>query len=175
MKRSLIATFIAGALTFSVYLVTGGGTVQNQTQWLINDAGISTVTHAATCPVKISQECIASAAARGMNVRKYSRITFPVHIRAQADGGRDVQLPPMNSGLLQECIRIIDWSDCSINNSAPAVAAVNALLGDQLPFIITGITPKWVRRKADAGLMCQRRRSDGGVYNFGDRNVFPAS
>jgi hypothetical protein len=101
MKRSLIATVLVGALTFSVYIVSGGGTVQNQRQWLINDAGISTVTHAATCPVRMSDECISAAQARGMNLRKYSRLTFPVNIRTQTDGGRDVQLPPMNIGLAQ--------------------------------------------------------------------------
>lgn len=129
MKRSLIATFAVGVLTFSAYLVTGGGTVQNQTQWLINDAGISTVTHAATCPVRISDECRMSAMDAGVNVRKYSRLTFPVHIRVQSDGGRDVQLPPMNFGQAQECIHIVDWTDCSLDSSVPAVATVSALLG----------------------------------------------
>lgn len=175
MRRSLIATVLVGAVTFSVFLVTGGGTVENQKQWLISDAGITAVTHAATCPVRVSAECVAAARAASIPLKRYSRLTFPVAVRVQADGGRDVQLPPMNVGLVDECINIVDWADCTLNNAASAVTAVSALLGQELPFTIVGIAPRWVRQKADAGLACRRRATDGGSFNFGDRNVFPAS
>lgn len=175
MRRSLIATVLVGAATFSVFLVTGGGTVQQQRDWLISDAGITAVTHAATCPVRVSAECVAAAQAASIPLKRYSRLTFPVAVRVQADGGRDVQLPPMNVGVVDECIQVIDWSDCTLNGAAPAVTAVQGLLGQGLPFTITGIQPRWVRQKADAGLACRRRATDGGSFNFGDRNVFPAS
>lgn len=170
MKRSLVATVLVGALTFSIFLVTGGGTVQNQLNWLQTDAGITTVTHAATCPVRVSAECAAAA-----GVKRYTRLTFPVSVRVQADGGRDVQLPPMNVGVVDECIHVIDWADCTLNGSGAAVTAVRGLLGQQLPFTVSGVQPRWVRQKADAGLPCRRRETDGGSRNFGDRNVFPAS
>lgn len=175
MKRSLIATVLVGAVTFSVFLVTGGGTVQQQRDWLVNDAGITAVTHAATCPARVSAECVAAAQGAGIPLKRYSRLTFPVAVRVQADGGRDVQLPPMNFGLVDECINVVDWADCTLDGSGAAVAAASALLGQELPFTISGVTPRWVRQKADAGLACRRRATDGGSFNFGDRNVFPAS
>jgi hypothetical protein len=175
MKRSLIATVLVSGLTFSVYLVTGGGTVENQRQWLISDAGISVVTHAATCPVRVSPECVAAAQAASIPLKRYSRLSFPVSIRVQPDAGRDVQLPPMNHGVADECIHVMDWADCTLDSSGAAVSSVSGLLGQQLPFTVSGVATRWVRAKADAGLPCLRRATDGGSFNFGDRNVFPAS
>jgi hypothetical protein len=166
VRRSLLAVVAVAGSLFSIYLVTGG-TVQEQLSFLVNDAGITAVTHAATCPTRISPECIAMAADAGVTVHRYERLRFPVAVRQQSDGGFDVQLPPMNVSLAGACIEVVDWADCTLDSSAPAVAATSPLLGQQLPFTPVGVAAKWCRAKFDAGLPCAL--SDGGTY--GDRNV----
>jgi hypothetical protein len=166
VNRNLLAVVAVGALTFSVYLLTGGD-VPAQLNWLV-DAGAS-VTHAAECPVRLSDDCLDAGRQAGFTLHKYERLRFPVWVRVQSDGGRDVQLPPMNTGLAGACIEVVAWTDCSLDATAPARASVSALLGQQLPFTPVGAVKQWGRAKFDAGLDCPL--ADGGSY--GDRNVMP--
>lgn len=169
MTRLQITVVTVGALVFSVFVVVGG-TVAQQMQFL-QDAGYAGATHIATCPVRVSPECVAMAADAGVMVKTNDRVRFPVAIITLADGGKDVQLPPMNRGLTQRCLDVVDWADCTLD--APATyPAVAALLGQQLPFSVAGVVKKCVRANFDAGLVCNRKRGDGGVYSWGDRNVY---
>ena len=169
MRRALITVAAVGALTFSIYLATGGN-VAAQVDYL-TDAGLSTPTHVATCSVRISDECLAAAADAGVNVHRYERLRFPVTVTTLSDGGRDVQLPPLAQAVRQ-CVEVMDWSACTlvVAGSAPAVAAK---WGQALPFTTAGAVRGCVRPKFDAGLLCPRLQSDGGTFSFGDRNVFP--
>jgi len=169
MQRSLITVAVVAGLSFSVFLVVGGGTVAQQKDWLITDAGITAVTHAATCPVRISPDCVDAGRQAGLNVHRNERLRFPVAVRVQSDGGRDVQLPPMNVSLAGRCIEVVDWTDCTLDSSAAAKTSASALLGQELPFDLAGVVRKCVRAKFDAGLACPLL--DGG--SFGDRNVYP--
>jgi len=168
LKRSLNATALVGATTFTVVLVTGTPTptVPEQTAFLL-DAGYTGATHVATCPVRFDPSCVAVANDAGIPVHAYERLRFPVAIINLADGGRDVQLPPMNLGIVQECFRVVDWSDCALATAASA-PAIAGLIGQQLPFSLAGAVRKCVRPKFDAGLTCLHL--DGG--STGDRNVF---
>lgn len=168
IRRSLIATVLVGATTFTVFLVTGTPTptVSEQTAFLI-DAGYTGATHVATCPVRFYPSCVAVANDAGIPVHVYERLRFPVAMIALADGGRDVQLPPMNLGIVQECFRVVDWADCTLATAASA-PAIAGLIGQQLPFSLAGAVRKCVRPKFDAGLQCLL--ADGG--SRGDRNVF---
>ena len=163
-----MAVTTVGALAFSVYLVAGG-TVSEQTDYLA-DAGYTAATHVATCPVRISAECLAAAVDAGVSVHRYDRLRFPVAVTVLSDGGRDVQLPPLPQAA-RACVEVMDWGDCAlvVAGSAPAVAA---RWGLPLPFA-TGPTRRCVRPKFDAGLTCLRLLSDGGSFSFGDRNVYP--
>jgi hypothetical protein len=168
MTRVQIAAVTVGALVFSVFVVVGG-TVSQQAAFLA-DAGYTAPTHVATCPVRVSPECVVAANDAGHQVRTNDRLRFPVAIRVLSDGGRDVQMPPMNLGIVARCIEVTNWADCALDTPAtyPVVAA---LLGQQLPFSAVGVVKKCVRPKFDAGLTCLRRDADGGAYSFGDRNV----
>lgn len=166
MNRTQIALVAVGALTFSVFLLTGG-TVAEQKAWMV-DAGM-TVTHAATCPVRISDDCVDAGHQLGLNVHRNDRLRFPVNVRVLPDAGRDVQMPPMNVGLARACIEVVDWTDCTLDSSAGARTSAAALIGQQLPFDLVGVTKKCVRANLDAGLACLQ--TDGG--SFGDRNVYP--
>lgn len=165
MSRSLLTTVLVGATVFSVYLVTGG-TVPEQTAYLV-DAGYTGATHVATCPVLISPDCVDAGQQAGIPVHRYERLRFPVAIRPLADGGRDVQMPPMNTQLAGACIQVVDWTDCTLATAASA-PAIASLIGQQLPFSLAGAVRKCVRPKFDAGLTCVHL--DGG--STGDRNVF---
>lgn len=172
MIRKLVATVVVGALTFSVWIGVGSPfTVQVN---ILADAGMSAATHVATCPVRIEPSCRAKALDAGLVVSTYERLRFPVHMRTPGTGRRDVQLPPMKTGLVRDCVEVLDWNDCALVTAASA-PAVAAKWGEELPFSKAGISRKCVRQKADAGLLCRRKLPDGGPSDFGDRNVFPAS
>lgn len=168
MNRTLVTVASVGALTFAVYLATGGG-VQSQTDFL-SDAGFSLPTHVATCGVRIDPGCADAGRQAGLQVHTYERLRFPVVVTVLPDGGRDVQLPPMQQGLVRACVQVVDWNDCALvlAASAPAVAAK---WGQPLPFALS--QRSCVRPNFDAGLSCLRAQSDGGTFSFGDRNVFP--
>lgn len=171
MRFKLVTTVTVGAFTYLVYLVAGGNVAQ-QTAWLA-DAGISGPTHVMTCPVRIDPDCRQRLADAGIIVRPYERLRLPVFMRTRpADSERDVVLPPMRMGAVRDCIEVTDWEDCTMVTAATA-PGVAALWSDQLPFSIAGVQRRCVRQKADAGLSCGRRRADGGIYNFGNMNVFP--
>ena len=171
MTRTQIAAVVVAGLAFSVYLVTGG-TVSQQMAFL-GDAGYTGATHRAECPVRIDPLCVARANDAGWQLHTYERLAFPVAVRVLPDGGRDVQMPPMDVGLVGPCIQTVDWNDCTLN--AATVASVAGLLGSALPFTPIGVVKTWVRPRRDAGLGCYRSDGDGGAYDYGDRNVFPAS
>lgn len=156
MIRKLVTTVGVGALTFTVYLLTGT-TVTQQTNEAL-DAGVSPPNRDATCPVRLDVDYALDA---GVSI--YQRLTFPVSQRTLADGGRDVTLPPMPVAQRQ-AIDVVDWNDCSLAASTGPVAA---LWGTTKPFTASGVTKPWCRQKADAGLPCVL--ADGGT--FGDRNI----
>lgn len=167
MKRVLVVIVSVGALVFSVVAVVGGSPAQ-QTAFLASDAGINGPTHVATCPVRIDPDCVARAAAAGIAVKTNERLKFPVARVAMLDGGIMIQLPPMQTGVIRECIQVKDWSDCTLATAASDPTAAGKW-GQALPFTKTGTVRGCVRRKADAGLPC--RFVDGGLP--GNRNVFP--
>ena len=167
MKRVLVAIVAVGALTFSIVTVVGGNPTQ-QTAFLLSDGGISGPNRVATCPVRIDPDCVARAADAGIVVRTNDRLKFPVARVVMPDGGILIQLPPMRMGTVRECIHVKDWTDCTLDPVASDPATAGKW-GQGLPFTRTGVVPKCVRRKADAGLPC--RFTDGGLP--GNRNVFP--
>ena len=148
MRRVQIALVTVGALAFSVFVVVGGD-VSEQTAFLV-DAGYTAPTHVATCPVRVSPECVAMATDAGLTVHSYERLRFPVAVRVLPDGGRDVQMPPMDVGLARKCIEVMDWAACALDPPAtyPGVAA---LIGQPLPFQPAGAALRGcVRPKFDA-------------------------
>lgn len=163
MTRVRIALVAVGASIFSVFLVVGG-TVQDQTNFLV-DGGWTAATHRAECPVYFDDDCLDAGRQAGYTLHRYERLAFPVAVRVLADGGRDVQMPPMNVQAAAECIHVMAWEDCTLN--AGQVGTVSGLLGQQLPFTPVGAVKQWGRAKFDAGLDCPLL--DGG--SFGDRNV----
>lgn len=171
MNRTQITTVAVGALTFVIYLATGGN-VARQNQFL-GDAGYSGATHVATCPVRISDECLAIAIDAGVSIHRFETLRFPIAQVVMADGGRDIQLPPMNQNV-RNCVEVIDWSACGLA-TAGTFPAVAAKWGNAIPFAITGSPKPCVRQKADAGLTCLKLLSDGGSFDYGDRNVYARS
>ena len=167
MRRVLVTTVAVASLTFTVYLA-GGGDVSSQAAFLAS-LGLGTPTHVATCPVRISDACLAQAADAGVSVHRYERLKFPVVVTVLPDAGRDVQLPPLPQDV-RTCIEVMDWSDCTLAlvSSAPAVAAK---WGQALPFGL-GVTRRCVRPNRDGGLGCYRDAGTGTPWDFGDRNVF---
>lgn len=157
MIRKLVTVVGVGALTFSVYVVTGG-TVAEQTAAL-DAAGIAPPNRDATCPVRLDADFAADA-----GLRVYQRLTFPVVLRVLPDAGRDVQMPPMPIQRARDSIEVVDWNDCTL---AASTAPVRALWGAPRPFTAAGVVKPWCRQKADAGLPCVGL--DGGTR--GDRNV----
>lgn len=165
MKRVLIAVVAVGSLVFSVVAVVGGSPAQ-QTAFLLTDGGISGPTHVATCPVRIDPDCVARAAAAGIAVKTNDRLKLPVARVVMPDGGVMIQLPPMQAGVIRECIQVKDWADCTLVPAA-SDAVTAGRWGLPLPFSKTGVVPACVRRRA--GVAC--KFTDGGLP--GALNVFP--
>lgn len=152
--RKLITTVLVGAVTFSVYVLTGD-TLQEQVADAA-DGGISPANRDATCPVRLDEDYAADA-----GLKLYQRLTFPVSLRTLPDGGRDVTLPPMPLQRARQALDVVDWNDCTL---AASTAPVAALWGDARPFVTA--TRPWCRAH-QPGLPCLLL--DGG--SFGDRNV----
>lgn len=155
MKRALIAVVSVGASVFAIFLATPG-TVTEQADFLA-DGGYAPNRNA-TCPVRLDAD-VAAAAGVATNLT----VTFPVSRRVLSDGGIDITLPPMPSGVRQ-ALDVPDWTECTLAASTGPVAA---LWGTQRPFTRVGVVGKWCRAKFDAGLPCAG--IDGG--DMGDRNV----
>jgi hypothetical protein len=166
MKRLLVTVVSVGALTFSVYLAVGGD-VSAQKDFLV-DAGYAP-SHVATCPVRISPECVALAADAGVTVHTYERLSFGVDVNVMADGGRDVQLPPMAMAA-RECIQP-DWPNCTLALCATR-PTVCAKVGQPLPFVLEARSGRCLRKNTDAGFP-DCFTSDGG--DPGDMNVHAAA
>lgn len=160
MSRKLITIVLVGLVPFSVYVATGG-TVTDQVNELA-DAGFAPPNRDATCSVRLDEDFAEDA-----GLRVYQRLLFPVVLTVLADGGRDVQMPPMPLQRVRQSIDVVDWNDCTL---AASTAPVRALWGTQRPFMQAASKP-WCRQKSDAGLPCLLL--DGGT--FGDRNVSPCS
>lgn len=166
MRRVLLSVVAVGALSFSVYLVQGGNVAQ-QTAFLA-DAGRAP-THVATCPVRISPELKADALAAGTVVRTYERLSFPVSVRVRADGGRDVQLPPIRQDA-REGIQP-DWGNCTLALCASR-PALCARWGNPLPLVLEARNARCKRKRTDAGFgNCFT--ADGG--DPGEGNVRPSA
>lgn len=155
MKRALIAAVAVGSSVFAIFLATPG-TVTEQADFLA-DGGF-TPNRNATCPVRLDAD-VAAAAGVAVNLT----VTFPVSRRVLPDGGIDITLPPMPSGVRQ-ALDVPDWTECTL---AASTAPVAALWGAQRPFTRVGVVGKWCRAKFDAGLPCLL--VDAG--SVGDRNV----
>jgi hypothetical protein len=100
------------------------------------------------------------AADAGLSI--YQRLKFPVALTVLADGGRDVQLPPMPIGRVRQALDVVDWGDCTL-----AALTTGAKWGTAQPFTLAGVVKPWCRAKVDAGLPCVLL--DGG--DPGNRNV----
>ena len=155
MKRRLVTVVAVVGATFSVYLATGG-TIAEQVADM-EDAGIAPPNRDATCPVRLDADYAADA---GLGI--YQRLLFPVSRRVMADGGIDIQLPPLPVAKARDALDVVNWNDCSL---AASTAPVRALWGTQKPFTTAGVVKPWCRQKT--GLSCLLL--DGGT--FGDRNV----
>jgi hypothetical protein len=150
MRRRLVAIIsVAGGLVFSVFALQGG-TVAEQTAFLA-DAGIQP-NRDAVCPVRLDPDFAADA---GLGV--YQRLLFPVRLLVMADGGRDVQMPPVPVHLVRDAIDVVDWGDCTLSASTAPVAA---LWGTRLPFQRIASGQPWCRAKLPV-LPCLL--TDGGV------------
>lgn len=174
IRRSLIATVLVGATTFTVFLVTGTPTptAQEQTSFLV-DSGYAAATHVVTCPIRFARPCLDDLRDAGFVVRKNDRIKFPVHVTDLDDGGREIQLPPMPRYGQRECFKVADWADCGNLRLAATDLATAALWGTDFPVDKTP-AKKCVRAKQPTK-PCLRALPDGGSYDFGDRNVYPKS
>jgi hypothetical protein len=171
MRRTLLTLVALSGVTYAVFIVQGG-TVAEQTAYLV-DAGAQ-VSHSATCPVRLSDWGLAQGRlAYGAGLKRNVRIKFPAWVRLQADGGVDVQLPPMDQQVAGNAFEVVSWADCTLSNAPADIASVTALLGQALPVTPVAVVPTWVRPRFDAGLPCLRRGADGGGFSFGDLNVFP--
>jgi hypothetical protein len=168
MRRVNLAVATFGAVLLIVYAMQGG-TTQEQAAFLV-DAGFVRASHVATCPVRLSPECVALGEDSGMQLHAYERMKFPCAITALPDGGREIQLPPIGTTSDDVCVEVLDWNDCSI------VPTDGGVFGEAFPFSVAGVTRKCVRAKLDAGLPCLRASPpllDGGTaYSFGEGNVF---
>lgn len=174
IRRSLIATALIGATTFTVFLVTGTPTptVQEQAAFLA-DSGTVAATHVITCPVRFVRPCLADLRDAGFTVHKNDRIKFPVNVTDLADGGREIQLPPMPQYGQRACFFVADWGDCGNLKLASTDLTTAALWGSDFP-VATSPAKKCVRAKQPTK-PCLRALADGGSYDFGDRNVYPKS
>lgn len=160
MNRKLIAVAAVGALSFAVYVATGGS-VQQQVDEMA-DAGFAPPNRDATCAVRLDPDFAADA-----GVGLYQRLLFPVVVTLLIDGGRDVQMPPMPLQKTRQSIDVVDWNDCTLAASTGPVAA---LWGTQRPFTAAGVVKPWCRAKLPT-LPCLLL--DGG--DPGDRNVGPCA
>lgn len=161
MIRKLATTVIVGALSFSIYIATGGNVSQQYD--FLQDAGFSVSNRDAIVPVRLDEDFAADA---GISV--YQRVRIPVILTVLADGGRDIQFPPMPPQMARKAIEVMDWNDATISASTGPIAA---LWGNPRPMSSVGVVKPWCRAKFDAGLPCLI--SDGG--SFGDRNVSQCS
>ncbi len=157
MIRKIIQVVGVAALTFTIYVATGLTLTQQVNE--LTDAGYAPPNRDATCPVRLDPDFAADA---GLGI--YQRLLFPVTQTTLADGGRDIQMPPMPLLRVRQAIDVVDWNDCAL---AASTAPVRALAGTSKPFTLTGVVKPWCRQKTDAGLLC--KLLDGGT--FGDRNV----
>lgn len=166
MRRALVSVVSVGALVFSVYLIQGGN-VQQQLN-VLTDAGL-TPNRVATCPVRIFPELKADALAAGVTVRTYERLSFPVSLLVLADGGRDVQLPPIRQDVRAGIEP--DWENCTMVTCASR-PAVCAKWGQPLPLVLETRSARCLRKRSDAGF-ADCFTADGG--DPGEGNVRPAS
>lgn len=160
MSRRLVTVVLVSGLSFSVYLFTGG-TVPEQVAFAA-DAGISPPNRNCTCPVRLDPEY-----AEGAGLSIYQRLLFPCTVRVMADGGRDVQLPPMPLGRVRDALDVVSWDDCTL---AASTVGVRNLWGTKNPFTLTGVVKPWCRARLPA-LPCLL--TDGGLP--GDRNIGPCA
>lgn len=167
----LVLTFAAvtvAGITYTVYQPLPGTTTAD-----LADAGIAGPTHAATCPVRVSDDCRAYAATQGVTVAKYELADLPVFVNVLPDAGREVLLPPSlpTSNTAFACIQFLDLSQCTLATCA-ARPAVCALWGSAIPVRPNRAAPKCFRKNTDAGFAACTTL-DGG--DPGEMNVYPAA
>lgn len=111
MNRKLITIVpLAGGLIAAIYLAS------------LSDARPGN--RAATCSVRVSDECLAQYPA----LKRYETIRFPVRRSALSDGGLEFLLPRVlgdPNGIARECIEVMDWASCDLDPCAtfPAICA----------------------------------------------------
>lgn len=134
----------------------------------------------ATCPVRVSDECLAQYPA----LRRYETIRFPVD-RNVADGGLSFTLPRALGApdrRVRDCIEVMDWASCDLDPCSTFPAVCAAWDAGQ-PVTRARSASKFVIpdcRSTDGGwddsavVDCRRRgvAPDGGVGWWGC-NVFP--
>lgn len=112
MRRLLALVVLAGGTVAGVYLAS------------TTDApGAGGVLRAATCNVRVSDECLAEYPA----LKRYETVRFPV-LRDVSDGGLSFVLPralAAQGSLARECIEVVDWSACDVETCAvrPSICA----------------------------------------------------
>ncbi len=157
MRRLLAIVALAGGVVATVYLAAPGD--------------VGPADRSATCGVRVSDELLALARDAGLSLSRYERVRVPVKRSALADGGLEFELPPRALDLGRG-LEVMDWPDCVLETCAARPAAC-ARWDNAVPFVVVGgVRRPCVRQRADAGLPCLRLLSDGGDYDFGDRNVY---
>jgi len=156
MRRFFLAVVLAGGTTVAIFVGTS------------ND----TANRVATCPVRLTDRGLAVAREAGLDLKRNELIRFGVVRRALSDGGLSFDIPPEMDGL-RGLVTVKDWRECTIDPAA-SFPGVTSRWDAGVPFVFPGAASRrCVRAKLSAGLTCLRMRGDGGVYSFGDRNVFP--
>lgn len=97
---------------------------------------------AATCSVRVSDECI--AAYPGLGLKTYETVRFPVLREPAGDGGINFILPKaLGARGQRECIEVMDWASCDIETCATR-PGVCALWDAGQPLVRVRSASKWV-------------------------------
>lgn len=168
MRRLLALVVLAGGTVAGVYLAS------------TTDApGAGGALRAATCNVRVSDECLAQYPA----LKRYETVRFPV-LRDVSDGGLSFVLPRAlgaPGSLARECIEVVDWSACDVDPCATFPAVCNAWDAGQpvkrvrtaSKYVIPdcrGDDGGWVDNHASVDCLRLGYASDGG-YGWAGCNV----
>lgn len=133
---ALIVTVTVGPVVFSIF--NPKPTTEHAD---LVDAGAVSANRVATCPVRVSPECVAR-----YGVKSYETLRFPVYREALPDGGVIILMPAASKatdGKLLDCVRVKSWQDCDLDpvGTFPAVAS---RWGNANPFVLARTASKFV-------------------------------
>ena len=165
MRRLLAVLALASGVGVTVYLASTSDGPANR---------------AATCPVRISDECLAEYP----SLRRYETVRFPVVREVAGDGGLSFVLPRAlgdPQGLARECIEVVDWAQCDIETCAARPGVCSAWdAGQPLTrvrsasrYVIPdcrGLDGGWVDNHAPVDCLRRGHAPDGG-YGWAGCNV----